>query len=115
MRTAGISETAIYSERPQEIRNALWRASPSFATAATILKLPTDLTGVLGEGVLLAQELLHPDFIASQRHRDPFLDFLRQFKVCPRRQPLSAMHVLATHTPIDCRAHLGRCCAAAGM
>ena len=30
---------------------------------------------------MLAQQLLHPDFLESQRRRDPFLEFLRQFRL----------------------------------
>ena len=77
----GVSETAIHAERPQEVHDALWRTSPAFATATKLLSLPSDLTGVMGEGVMLAQQLLHPDFLESQRRRDPFLEFLRQFRL----------------------------------
>lgn len=75
----GVSATAIHDERPKAIHDALWNTSPVFATAAKVLSLPSDLTGVLGEGVLLAEELLHPDFKEVHRQRDPFLEFLRQF------------------------------------
>ena len=52
----GVSETAIHAERPQEVHDALWRTSPAFATATKLLSLPSDLTGVMGEGVMLAQQ-----------------------------------------------------------
>jgi hypothetical protein len=61
--------------------------------------------GVMGEGVLLAQQLLHPDFIESQRHRDPFLDFLRQFRIRDHvtKQPWQVLlHIwMRSHFPVS--------------